>query len=98
MVERYALPAAGLQPIRRAGAGERDQGAGDAVVAIFLVWRERANTLSQIAYYYSSQAYLHSQDGEQKVNSVNGSANPFATLGTAPALGRSFTRNEQRSG
>ena len=62
------------------------------------MWRERARTLSQIAYYYSSKTYLRSQDGEQKVNAVNGSANLFATLGFAPALGRSFTEEEQQPG
>ena len=67
-------------------------------IADIMVWRERARTLSQIAYYYSSEAYLRSQDGEQKVDSVYGSANLFATLGTAPALGRSFTDEEQQTG
>ncbi len=67
-------------------------------VADIQVWRQRAHTLSQIAYYYSVGAYLRSQNGEQKINSVNGSANLFATLGTAPALGRSFTEEEQQPG
>src|SRR5271163_3799024 len=34
-------------------------------VADILVWRGRAPSLSQIAYYYSTQAYLRSQKGEQ---------------------------------
>jgi predicted permease len=67
-------------------------------VADILVWRERARTVSRIAYYDSTQAYLRSKDSEQKVDSVSGSANLFATLGTAPALGRSFTEDEQHSG
>src|SRR5271156_6495090 len=67
-------------------------------VADILVWREQARTLSQIAYYYSSEVHLRSKNGEQKVNSVIGSANLFATLGIAPALGRSFTADEQQSG
>jgi hypothetical protein len=67
-------------------------------VADILVWRERVHTLSQIAYYYSTQAYLRSQNGEQEVSSVTASANLFATLGTVPALGRSFTAEEQQPG
>ncbi len=67
-------------------------------VADILVWRERARTLSQIAYYYSAKAYLRSETSEQNVDSVHGSANLFATLGTGPALGRSFTADEQQPG
>jgi predicted permease len=67
-------------------------------VADILVWRERARTVSQIAYFDSNQGYLRSKDSEQKVGWVSGSANLFATLGTAPALGRSFTEDEQRPG
>jgi predicted permease len=67
-------------------------------VADILVWRARARTLSRIAYFDSSRAYLRSKDSEQKVSSVSGSANLFATLGAAPALGRSFTEDEQRPG
>jgi predicted permease len=63
-----------------------------------LVWRERARSVSRIAYFDSNKAYLRSRDAEQKVSSVSGSANLFATLGTAPALGRSFTEDEQRPG
>jgi predicted permease len=68
-----------------------------------LVWRERARALGQIAYYDTNKAYLRSanlgsNDSEQKVDSVSGSANLFATLGTAPALGRSFTEDEQQPG
>ncbi len=67
-------------------------------VADILVWRERAHTLSQIAYYYTTQAYIRSQNGEQEVSSVTASANLFVTLGIVPALGRSFTSEEQQPG
>jgi predicted permease len=67
------------------------------------VWALRTHTLSQIAYFDPEQAYLNGQaaDGvlsEQKVGSVKASANLFATLGVAPALGRSFTEAEQQPG
>jgi len=67
-------------------------------VADILAWRERAHSLNQIAYYYSAKAYLRSESAEQNVNSVHGSANLFATLGAGPALGRSFTEDEQQPG
>jgi predicted permease len=67
-------------------------------LADILVWRQRAHTLSEIAYFDSSRAYLQSQNAEQKINSVSASANLFDTLGVAPALGRSFTAEEQQPG
>jgi predicted permease len=68
------------------------------MVPDILVWRQQTRTLSEVAYYDNGQAYIRSQSGEQKVVSVSGSANLFATLGTAPALGRSFIENEQQPG
>jgi predicted permease len=62
------------------------------------VWQQRAHTLSQIAYYDSNSAYVLSQNAEQKVTSVAASANLFDTLGAKPALGRSFTPDEQQPG
>jgi predicted permease len=62
------------------------------------VWQQRAHTLSQIAYYDNNSAYIQSQITEQKVTSVAASANLFDTLGAKPALGRSFTAEEQQPG
>lgn len=67
-------------------------------LADLLVWRERAHTLNQIAYYGGTQAYLRSKNGEQTVRDVHGSANLFSTLGVNPALGRGFTDEEQQPG
>jgi predicted permease len=69
-----------------------------SMVADVQAWRERAHTLGQISYYDTGSAYLRSGDGEQKVTSVNGSADLFATLGVEPALGRSFKAEEQQPG
>jgi predicted permease len=62
------------------------------------VWQQRSRTLSQIAYYDDNSAYIQSQSVEQKVASVTASANLFDTLGAKPALGRSFTTEEQQLG
>jgi len=68
------------------------------LLADLLIWRERANTLSQIAYFNSSPAYINAQNAEQKISSVDASSNLFNTLGVAPVLGRSFTAEEQQPG
>src|SRR6202012_1799292 len=49
-------------------------------------------------YYINSVAYLRSQAAEQKITDVAASNNLFDTLGVAPALGRSFTADEQQPG
>ena len=67
-------------------------------IADLLVWRERSHTLSQIAYYTGVEAYLRSDNSEQKVMATRGSANLFATLGANPILGRGFTEEEQQPG
>ncbi len=69
-----------------------------AFLADILVWRQRAHTLSQIAYYEAAEAYLQTRNAEQKVTSIEVSSNLFATVGVAPALGRSFTEEEQQPG
>jgi predicted permease len=64
-----------------------------------LIWQQRSHTLSQIAYYNGlSSAYIYADHTQQKVSSVSASPNLFATLGVAPALGRSFTTEEQQPG
>ena len=64
-----------------------------------LIWQQRSHTLSEIAYYNRwSSAYIYADHTQQKVSSVSASPNLFATLGVAPALGRSFTTEEQQPG
>jgi hypothetical protein len=67
------------------------------------VWAERSHTLESIAYYSSGSGYLQDQSAggtmsEQKLASVRASSNLFTTLGASPALGRSFTAQEQQPG
>ena len=67
-------------------------------IADLLVWRDRSHTLQQLAYFNSNPAYLYAQNAEQKINAVEASPNLFATLGAGPALGRTFTPEEQQPG
>lgn len=67
-------------------------------LADLAVWRQRARTLSDIAYYSADGAYVHTQDTEQKIVSVTSSENLFRMLGASPAIGRSFTAEEQQPG
>lgn len=67
-------------------------------LADLAVWRQRAHTLSEIAYYSADAAYVHTQDTEQKIVSVTSSENLFRMLGASPAIGRSFTAEEQQPG
>jgi len=67
-------------------------------LADLLVWRQRTRTLDQIAYFDSHSAYLLAQSAEQKINAVDAAPNLFSTLGAAPALGRTFTAEEQQPG
>src|SRR6202012_4202146 len=62
------------------------------------VWQQRARSVKQIAYYIDNQAYLLSQGAEQKITNVAASSNLFNTLAVSPALGRSFTAEEQQPG
>jgi predicted permease len=62
------------------------------------VWRDRTHTLNQIAYYNSNGEYLTSANTAQKITSVTAGVNLFSTLGVAPALGRTFTAEEQQPG
>jgi len=67
-------------------------------VADIAVWQARTHTLSGIAYYDVSAAYIDSGGSEQKVNAVTSSANLLALLGNAPARGRFFSDQEQQPG
>jgi predicted permease len=69
-----------------------------ANLADLVVWRQRAHTLSEIAYYSTEAAYVHTPDAEQKIVSVAASENLFHMLGATPAIGRSFTAEEQQPG
>ena len=72
-----------------------------AYLADILAWRERSHTLSDLAYFDVSPAYLIPQGGSdaaQQVLSIAAGSNLFPTLGVTPALGRTFTAEEQQPG
>jgi predicted permease len=62
------------------------------------IWRDRTHTLNQIAYYSSNGEYLTSANTAQKITTVTAGVNLFSTLGVAPALGRTFSAEEQQPG
>ncbi|MBO0862775.1 MAG: ABC transporter permease, partial [Chloracidobacterium sp.] len=74
--------------------GEIDEATG----ADFLDWRDKAKTFEQIAAYDFDTADLTGDGEPERLNTGMVSANLFATLGVAPALGREFTEAEDTYG
>src|SRR5262249_18879407 len=64
-------------------------------VADFLEWREQAKAFEQIASYQPLTADLTGSGEPERLAVGYVSANLFATLGIAPALGRAFTPAEE---
>jgi len=62
--------------------------------ANFLEWRDQAKAFEQIAAYTSAIADLTGSGEPERLNAGKVSADLFATLGVAPALGRAFTPAE----
>jgi len=63
----------------------------------FVDWQAQTQTLEHVAAYNSSGALLREGDSEQEVISgANVSADLFALLDVAPALGRPFTRADDQ--
>jgi putative ABC transport system permease protein len=69
-----------------------------ANAAEFLEWRERAKSFSQIAAYRFDNADLTGSGEPERLDAGFASAELFATLGVAPALGRAFTQTEDTVG
>jgi putative ABC transport system permease protein len=69
-----------------------------ANAAEFLEWRERAKSFSQIAAYRFDNADLTGSGEPERLDAGFASAELFATLGVAPALGRAFTQAEDTLG
>jgi predicted permease len=61
-------------------------------------WQKQARTLTSLAYYNEGHVWMRTAAGEQQVDQPSVSANLFAVLGVAPALGRSFLPAEQSPG
>jgi predicted permease len=66
--------------------------------ADFLKWRDQAKAFEQIAAYTVDTADLTGIGEPERLLAGNVSANLFATLGVAPALGRAFTPEEETAG
>src|SRR5215813_12936704 len=64
-------------------------------VADFLEWREQAKAFEQIASYQPLTADLTGSGEPERLAVGYVSANLYATLGVAPALGRAFTPAEE---
>jgi putative ABC transport system permease protein len=69
-----------------------------AVAAEFLEWRDQAKSFERIAAYRFDTADLTGSGEPERLNAGFASADLFATLGVAPALGRSFTQAEDSLG
>ncbi|MGH9839926.1 MAG: ABC transporter permease [Blastocatellia bacterium] len=69
-----------------------------ATSAEFLEWRERAKTFAQIGAYRFDTTDLTGNGEPERLNAGFASADLLATLGVAPALGRSFTSAEDTLG
>lgn len=73
-----------------------------APYADFEEWQRQTRSLASVACYIRNSAYLKSsagdQAGDQLVSAPRVSAEFFAVLGTAPAMGRGFLPEEQIPG
>jgi putative ABC transport system permease protein len=81
----------------------RDERAGASFMegafgADFLEWRDQAKAFEQIAAYTVGTADLTGSGEPERLIAGNVSADLFATLGVAPALGRAFTPAEDTAG
>jgi putative ABC transport system permease protein len=69
-----------------------------ALAAEFLEWRDQAKSFEQIAACRFGTTDLTGSVEPERLNAGFASADLFATLGVAPALGRSFTPAEDTTG
>ncbi|HEX7177552.1 MAG TPA: ABC transporter permease, partial [Pyrinomonadaceae bacterium] len=64
----------------------------------FVDWREQSSVFTQTAAHASTGAAVNFGDTPESVEGVYASADLFPLLGVSPALGRTFTREEERPG
>jgi predicted permease len=74
------------------------EGGLGALGADFLEWRDQAKSFEQIAAYRSGGTDLTVSGEAERLSAGNVSADLFAMLGVAPALGRAFTQAEDAAG
>jgi putative ABC transport system permease protein len=76
------------------GGIEREQ----VSAADFLDWRAQARSVQQVAAWGWLDATLTGDDDPERVQGFRVSAGFFELLGISPALGRTFTRDEEQPG
>ena len=59
-------------------------------------WREQNNSFEDLAFFDPTSVTLTGTDEPEQVMSVHASASLFSLLGVAPALGRTFTDDEEQ--
>ena len=64
----------------------------------FLLWQSHASSFAGMALLEPTTDNLNLQDETVQIHGVRASADLFTILGIQPQLGRSFTRDEDRSG
>jgi putative ABC transport system permease protein len=85
-------------PSRLVNVGEADDGghAGTVGYTTVLDWRAETQTLEDLALVRTWAPTLITETGPERIPGVRVSANFFGLLGIRPALGRDFTRDEDR--
>src|SRR5687768_9991564 len=63
----------------------------------FYNWRERARTV-ELAAYRGAAFNLRGSDQPERISALRVSSNFFRVVGIAPALGRTFTNDEEPAG
>ncbi len=74
------------------------EGASFARPAEFLDWRDQAKSFEKMGAYRFGSADLTGSGEPERLEAASISADLFATLGVAPALGRAFTSEEDTDG
>jgi putative ABC transport system permease protein len=64
----------------------------------FRIWQKQVHAFADVAIAESTTADLTGKGEPEVIRGVRASANIFSLLGTRPALGRTFSREEDESG
>lgn len=76
---------------------EREPDDGVAIPT-FRAWSERSRSLLEVAAFASREMTLISANDPERLSLARVTANLFSTLGTVPAMGRSFAPDDDRLG
>lgn len=61
-------------------------------------WQARARSFRAITYYTETSPFIKGASGTEPAHNISSGPNLFAVLGVQPALGRTYTKNEQIPG